>query len=53
MRQMIEQQDVFNEMDTISIFDDDKMIVIENATFLSSKDTTKYDIKGFYRSKHK
>lgn len=42
-----EQQDVFNEMDTISIFDDDKMIVIENATFLSSKDTTKYDIKGF------
>ena len=28
-------------------FDDDKMIVIENATFLSSKDTTKYDIKGF------
>lgn len=23
------------------------MIVIENATFLSSKDTTKYDIKGF------
>ena len=42
-----EQQDVFNEMDTISIFDDDKMIVIENATFLSSKDTTKYDIQGF------
>lgn len=42
-----EQQDIFNEMDTISIFDDDKMIVIENATFLSSKDTTKYDIKGF------
>lgn len=42
-----EQQDVFNEMDTISIFDDDKMIVIENATFLSSKNTTKYDIQGF------
>lgn len=42
-----DQQEVFNEMDTISIFDDDKMIVIENASFLSSKDTTKYDIKGF------
>lgn len=42
-----EQQDVFNEMDTISIFDDDKMIVLENATFLSSKNTTKYDIQGF------
>ena len=32
-----EQQDVFNEMDYHFHFDDDKMIVIENATFLPAK----------------
>ena len=42
-----DQQDILNEMDTMSIFDDIKMIVVENATFLSSKDTTKYDINEF------
>ncbi len=38
-------EDLLFEMDSYSIFDDAKMIVVENCTFLSSKDTTKYDIQ--------
>lgn len=38
-------EDLLFEMDSFSIFDEAKMIVVENCTFLSSKDTTKYDIQ--------
>lgn len=37
--------DLLFEMDSFSIFDEAKMIVVENCTFLSSKDTTKYSIQ--------
>ena len=41
------QEEVLMEMDSFSIFDEGKMIVIENAAFLSAKDTTKYDVNAF------
>lgn len=37
-----EQSHLFMEMDSFSIFDEKKMIILENATFLSGRDTTKY-----------
>lgn len=39
-----DQQIILDEIDSISLFDDKKMIVLEHATFLSSKDTTKYNV---------
>lgn len=42
-----DQSDVLSEMDSFSIFDDKKMILIQNATFLSSKNTTKYEYEPF------
>lgn len=44
-----DQDAVLAEMDTFSIFDENKMIVLENATFLSNKNTTKYEIDPFIR----
>ncbi len=41
------QEDVLMEMDSFSIFDEKKMIVVEQCTFLSSKNTTKYEISPF------
>lgn len=43
----VSQDVILNEIDSMSIFDDTKMIVVENATFLSSKDSTKYDVEQF------
>lgn len=42
-----DQDIILNEMDSLSIFDDRKMIVVQNATFLSSKDTTKCNAEFF------
>jgi hypothetical protein len=36
-------------MDSVTVFDEPKMIVIDQSTFLSAKDTTKYDIEAFIR----
>lgn len=45
-------QDVlWNEMDSVSIFEDTKMIVVENATFLSSKDKTHYSLEELLKRK--
>lgn len=44
-----DQADVLHEMDSMSIFDEEKMIVIEKATFLSAKNTTSYEIEDFIR----
>lgn len=41
------QSDVLSEMDSLSIFDDIKMICIENCSFLSSKNMTDYEIEPF------
>lgn len=41
------QSDILAEMDSYSIFDEKKMLVLENATFLSSKDGTGYDVNAF------
>ena len=38
---------VLAEMDSLSIFDDQKMIIVSNCTFLSSKNTTNYEIDPF------
>lgn len=38
---------VLADLDTYSIFDDAKMIVVEHCTFLSSKNTTDYDVDPF------
>lgn len=38
---------VLADLDTYSIFDDAKMIVVEHCTFLSSKNTTDYDVDSF------
>lgn len=38
---------VLSEIDSLSIFDDNKMIILENATFLSSKNTTTYEVTPF------
>ena len=40
------QAELLFEMDSFSIFDEAKMIVVDNCSFLSSKDTTKYDIQA-------
>lgn len=45
------QMDVLQEIDSISIFDDPKMIVIKNATFLSAKNTSRYEIDPFVQRK--
>lgn len=44
-----EQADILHEMDSISILDPTKMIVIQNTFFLSSKDPTKYDVSAFVK----
>ena len=44
-----EQSNILNEMDSVTIFDEPKMIVVDQSTFLSAKDTTKYDIEAFIR----
>lgn len=44
-----DQDTVLTEMDSFSIFDESKMIVLENATFLSNKDTTKYELDPFIK----
>ena len=36
---------LFAELDSYSLFDDQKMVVVKNSSFLSSKNTTKYDLK--------
>ncbi|MBB5183176.1 DNA polymerase III subunit delta [Catenisphaera adipataccumulans] len=41
------QSAVLNEMDSVSLFDDQKMIVVDHADFLSSKDTTHYEVQPF------
>ena len=41
------QEEILFEMDSFSIFDESKMIVIQNCSFLSSKDTTKYELQPF------
>lgn len=38
---------VLADLDTFSIFDDSKMIVVDHCTFLSSKNTTEYDVDPF------
>ena len=43
------QEEVLQEMDSISIFDEAKMICLEHCTFLSSKNTTHYDIESFLK----
>ena len=43
------QSDILAEMDSYSIFDEKKMLVLENATFLSSKDGTGYDVNAFIK----
>ncbi|MCF0107158.1 MAG: DNA polymerase III subunit delta [Holdemanella sp.] len=43
----IDQREILVEMDSFSIFDERKMIVIENCTFLCAKDTTKYKVEEF------
>lgn len=42
---------VLSEMDSMSIFDENKLIILENATFLSSKNTTNYEIQPFLSRK--
>lgn len=42
---------VLEEMDSHSIFDEEKMIVIQNATFLSARNTTTYDLDAFVKRK--
>ncbi|MBP3869347.1 MAG: DNA polymerase III subunit delta [Faecalicoccus sp.] len=44
-----EQSSVLSEMDSFSIFDENKMIVVDNATFLSNKDTTHYELEPFIK----
>ncbi len=39
-----EQRIVNNAIDSRSIFDDKRLIVVKNATFFTGKDTTKYDV---------
>lgn len=45
------QEDVLQDMDSRSIFDDPKMIVVHNASFLSAKNATKYEIDPFLKRK--
>lgn len=42
-----EISNVLQDLDAYSIFDDDKMIIVNNCTFLSSKNTTKYEVDPF------
>ena len=44
-----EQSDILTELDSFSIFDENKMLILLNATFLSSKDTTHYDLEAFIK----
>ncbi len=41
------QEIVLEDMDSLSIFEDRKMIVIKNCSFLSAKNKTNYDINEF------
>lgn len=47
--QQTEQAMILHEMDSLSIFDEKKMIVLHHCTFLAMKDTTKYDIEAFIK----
>lgn len=51
--QSVSQDIVLDEIDSVSMFDDCKMVVIKNASFLSSKDKTKYDIESFIARSNK
>ena len=42
-----EISNVLQDLDAYSIFDDDKMIIVNNCTFLSSKNTTNYEVDPF------
>ncbi len=42
-----DQSDILNEMDSFSIFDQKKMLILKNASFLSSKDTTHFNLEAF------
>ncbi len=43
----VEQSDILNEMDSFSIFDQKKLLLLKNASFLSSKDTTHFNVEAF------
>ena len=45
--QIDEISNVLQDLDAYSIFDDDKMIIVNNCTFLSSKNTTNYEVDPF------
>lgn len=42
---------LLNELDSSSLFGDVKMIVVKNSTFLSAKNTTKYDLNEILKRK--
>lgn len=44
-----EQTTILQEMDSLSIFDDKKMIILHHCTFLAMKDSTKYDLEAFIK----
>ena len=44
---MDDVSNVLQDLDAFSMFDDEKMIVVYNCTFLSSKNTTNYEIDPF------
>ncbi|MBQ0064158.1 MAG: DNA polymerase III subunit delta, partial [Firmicutes bacterium] len=46
-----EEDDFLNEIDSFSIFDEEKMIIVDNASFLSAKNTTKYSIEEIVKRK--
>ena len=46
-----ELSNVLSEIDALSIFDDNKMVVVNEATFLSSKNTTQYEVDPFIKRK--
>ena len=45
----VEQEVILNEIDSLTIFDERKVIVIRQATFLSAKNTTNFEIEPFIK----
>lgn len=43
------QEDVLNELDSITIFDEGKLVCLDHCSFLSAKNTTHYELKPFLK----
>ena len=43
----VDQREILLEIDSVSIFDERKMVVVENCNFLSDTDPKEYDVQAF------